>query len=61
MMGSTLVMADATHLSGRQDSPRKLADDAADRDRDGQQDAEQLKGDRQLHKDIIDLLHQQGA
>ena len=61
MMGSTLVMADATHLSGRQDSPQKLGDDLARRDQDGKEDADQLKGDEQLQKDIIDLLHQQGA
>ena len=61
MMGSTLVMADATHLSGRQDSPQKLGDDLARRDQDGKEDADQLKGDEQLKKDIIDLLQQQGA
>ena len=56
MMGSTLVMADATHLSGRQDSPRKLADDAADRDRDGQQDAEQLKEGQRLKEELEKLM-----
>ena len=60
MMGSTLVMADATHLSGRQDSPQKLGDDLARRDQDGKEDADQLKGDQQLQHDIIKLL-QQGA
>lgn len=60
MMGSTLVMADATHLSGRKTSPQAIADDAAQQDQNGQQDAEQLKGDQQLQHDIIKLL-QQGA
>lgn len=59
MMGSTLVMADATHLSGRQDSPRKLADDAANRDREGQQDAEQLKEGQRLKEELEKLM--QGA
>ena len=56
MMGSTLVMADATHLSGRKTSPQAIADDAAQQDQNGQQDAEQLKGDQLLKEKVEQLM-----
>lgn len=56
MMGSTLVMADATHLSGRQDSPKKLGDGLVKRDQEGNEDAEQLKGDQLLKEKVEQLM-----
>ena len=56
MMGSTLVMADATHLSGRKTSPQEIANDAAQQDQNGQQDAEQLKGDQLLKEKVEQLM-----
>lgn len=56
MMGSTLMMADATHLSGQKSSPKVIADDAARRSQEGQEDAEQLKEGLRLKEELEKLM-----